>query len=227
MTELSPDIHVVVIDVEESMHGHQEYSHVGYLKIMVLRTAIQYALLQNNIEMFAFECDAVFFKNPIPVMEFNSGMYDVLFTSNYKNPKAVNGGFIYMFPTTATKETFKQLNRQMQALYKQIKTYPSDRRMPTSHNDQEYLSKLVREKCANLKSAVFPFETFPDGNWYELTKEERWKTDPVIIHNNWIRGNQEKIDRLKKWGHWFLKSDKSCNIDNIKRFISNTLHRTI
>lgn len=217
MKELSPDIHVVVIDVEESMKGHQEYSHVGYVKIMALRTLIQNSLLQNNIEVYSFECDSVFMKNPLPILRANSGMYDIVFISNYQRPKAINGGFIYMFPTLATKDAFTELNRKMQELYKEIRNEPSDKKVPTYENDQVYLSNLRNENYAGLKSTVIPFNIFPDGKWYDIPEEERKQTDPVLIHNNWIIGNQAKMDRLKKWGHWFLTENKSCDMENIKR----------
>lgn len=218
MKELSPNINAVVLDIDRSMKGHQSFSHVGYLKIMALRTSIQSALLQNKIEIYSFECDSVFFQNPIPVLRNYSGIYDIIFISNYQLKNTINGGFLYLFPTLPTIQTFKELNRMMQALYQKIKDIPSQKFVKDSENDQTYLSKLNNERYAGLKSVTIRFRFFPDGKWYDISEGERRQTNPILIHNNWIVGNQAKINRSKMWGHWFLKKDRTCNLNYIKRF---------
>ncbi|XP_052057690.1 uncharacterized protein LOC127698327 [Mytilus californianus] len=216
---LSPHITVVVLNVDKSMNEHQVYSHVGYVKIMILRTQIQLALLQNDIELYSFECDSVFLANPLPTLRGHSEKHDIVFISNYKSPKAINGGFLYLFPTPATKATFEQLNRMMLKLSEKIKFEPSNKTIPTYENDQVYLSKLVLEKYAGLKSIILPFSVFPDGKWYEISEQNRKLTKPYLIHNNWIMGNKAKEERARKWGHWFLKEDGACDVDAVKKII--------
>ena len=37
-------------------------------------------------------------------------------------------------------------------------------------------------------------------------------SDPVVILNNWVRGNDVKVARAKSWHHWFLSdSEHECN----------------
>ncbi|CAC5393657.1 unnamed protein product [Mytilus coruscus] len=222
--KLSPDVTVVALNVDQSMNGHQEYSHVGYLKIMVLRTQIQLALLQNDIEVYSFECDSVFLANPLHRLRAHSGEHDIVFISNYQRPKAINGGFLYLFPTPATKATFEQLNRMMFKLYSKIRNQPSDKFVPTFENDQVYLSNLVLEKYAGLKSTILPFSIFPDGKWYDISEEERKLTFPYLIHNNWIKGNKAKEGRAKMWRHWFLKDDGSCDFDLAKEVTKKIIY---
>eukprot|EP00563_Minutocellus_polymorphus_P018407 CAMPEP_0197724438 /NCGR_PEP_ID=MMETSP1434-20131217/6362_1 /TAXON_ID=265543 /ORGANISM="Minutocellus polymorphus, Strain CCMP3303" /LENGTH=68 /DNA_ID=CAMNT_0043309799 /DNA_START=13 /DNA_END=219 /DNA_ORIENTATION=+ len=31
----------------------------------------------------------------------------------------------------------------------------------------------------------------------------------MVIQNNWICGNDKKIERAKEWGHWFLSDDEN------------------
>ncbi|VDI28553.1 uncharacterized protein [Mytilus edulis] len=222
--KISPDVTVVALDVDQSMNGHQEYSHVGYLKIMVLRTQIQLALLHNDIEVYSFECDSVFFANPLPKLRAHSGEHDIVFISNYQRPKSINGGFLYLFPTPAAKATFEQLNRMMLKLFSNIRNQPSDKLIPTHENDQVYLSTLVAEKYAGLKSTILPFSIFSDGKWYDISEEDRKLTYPFLIHNNWIKGNIAKEGRAKKWKHWFLKDDGSCDFDWAKEVTKTIIY---
>ena len=216
---LSPDISAVVIDIDQSMNGNQEYSHVGYVKLMILRTQMQLALVERNIEMYAFECDSVFLKNPIPLLHEQGNNVDIVFISNYKRPKAVNGGFLYLFPHNATKATFAQLNKMMLHLAYKIKDMERNKSVPTSENDQVYLSKLHSQHYAGLRSKTMPFSEFADGKWYEITEAERKLTDPYLIHNNWIIGIDKKETRAKQWGHWFLKEDGTCDFDQVKKVV--------
>ena len=37
-------------------------------------------------------------------------------------------------------------------------------------------------------------------------------SDPVVILNNWVRGNDVKVARAKSWHNWFLSdSEHKCN----------------
>jgi hypothetical protein len=70
LQQLSPDLNIAVIPIGESLQSDQDFSPVGYIRIMIRRIQLMSALLQNGIEALLFECDFLWIKNPLDV--FNS-----------------------------------------------------------------------------------------------------------------------------------------------------------
>jgi hypothetical protein len=62
---------------------------------------------------------------------------------------------------------------------------------------------------------------FSDGKWYKFTEKERTQYTPLIINNNWIAGNKKKKERAEKWGHWFLRDNKTCDYSQIKKIVKS------
>lgn len=62
---------------------------------------------------------------------------------------------------------------------------------------------------------------FADGKWYSLSQKVKDKSNPYLINFNWIIGNSNKIARAKKWGHWFIKEDNSCDAEQVSKIVDN------
>ena len=45
---------------------------------------------------------------------------------------------------------------------------------------------------------VLPLEEYADGKWYNMNEEERKKSHPLIVNNNWVMGMYE---------FWFVLSE--------------------
>lgn len=218
LNKLWPNVKVVAIRSETSSSGDQVYSHAGYVRLMIRRTQILLALLQNNIEIFLFEVDCLWVRNPVPVLSKNVN-YDILVNPVSNRPRIIAGGFIYMFPTQPTKLLWNELNNKLLQLEKKIKSLPPGRPISEGENDQIYLSGLVAKKFGGVKPKVLPLEEYADGKWYSWTKEKRKSSNPYVINNNWALGNKNKISRAKEWGHWFIKEDNSCDNEQVKKII--------
>jgi hypothetical protein len=50
-------LNIAVIPIGESLQTDQDFSQVGYIRIMIRRIQIMSALLQNGIEALLFECE--------------------------------------------------------------------------------------------------------------------------------------------------------------------------
>ena len=79
----SPDLNIAVIPIGESLQSDQDFSQVGYIRIMIRRIQIMSALLQNGIEALLFECDFLWIKNPLDVFNSDRSNYDMVFIANY------------------------------------------------------------------------------------------------------------------------------------------------
>ncbi|XP_045184533.2 uncharacterized protein LOC123542656 [Mercenaria mercenaria] len=217
LTQDWPAINVFVSDIG-TPKGNQEYSHVGYIKILIRRTEIILSLLLNNIDVLLFEFDYTWFANPL--VEFQA-MTDV---DMLVNPVSVtegifNGGLVYLFATERTQSLWRQLNGMMVELGDRVKNEPDDRFIPETENDQQYLSRLVNQRFGDIRIKVLPLDKYSDGMWYKLTASERNKTHPILISNNWIIGNKNKIARAKEWRHWFVKENGSCDNELVRKTV--------
>ncbi|XP_014782944.1 uncharacterized protein LOC106878281, partial [Octopus bimaculoides] len=54
--------------------------------------------------------------------------------------------------------------------------------------------------------------------------QDRKKKHVVIINNNWIVGNANKIKRAKKFGHWFIDDSMKCNMNQVDRVVNRGLY---
>jgi PDZ domain-containing secreted protein len=145
----------------------------------------------------------------------------MLFIGNYYEPNSINGGFVYMFPTNTTRQVLHILVEQMVNPAEHIQGLSNKDEVPEKENDQVYLSKLVREEYAGLKHFVLPYSYFTEGVWYTMTKEKKLTLDPFVIHNDYVSGNDKKINRVKQFGHWFLNNDNTCNYQKVNSILNN------
>jgi hypothetical protein len=74
--------------------------------------------------------------------------------------------------------------------------------MGDSGSEQLMLDKLIREE-PNLTVAWLPPENFASGLYYRDARYSKSIKHPIVILNNFIIGNSAKINRAKKWKHWF------------------------
>ncbi|KAL4223175.1 hypothetical protein ACF0H5_016647 [Mactra antiquata] len=213
-----PEISVVSMDWSTS-HGDQTYSQVGYVKIMVKRTEMLLSMLMADIEIFLFEVDCLWLANPIPEFQKIEG-YDILV-----NPvagtgeKVYAGGFLYLFKTDKAKKLWKKVTEDMIALGEKISSKSDKTAVSEADNDQQYLSRLLNQKYADIKMKLLPLDVYADGQWYKLPEDKRNQSHPIVINNNWVVGNKAKIERAKKWKHWFIHDDLTCDMDLVKKVV--------
>ncbi|XP_045216126.2 uncharacterized protein LOC123566248 [Mercenaria mercenaria] len=209
-------INVFALDIEMPS-GDQIYSRAGYVKIMIRRTQIMYSILQADINLLLFEFDYVWFSNPLP--EFNDmSDVDILFNPvSLTNGNTSNGGLIFIYATDRAKVFWKKLTELMIDLGERIQTQSVHTKVSEHENDQMYYSKLLRERYGNIRTRKLPLARYADGVWYMLKNSERRKTKPIMISNNYIEGNVNKMKRAKSWKHWFLQDNCTCDIDAVRK----------
>ena len=215
-----PAVTAVTLNDLNVLNSDQEYSKAGYVRLMVRRTEIILALLNQGITMLLFEVDCLWFANPVPLFEKQVKGYDMVGSVISDRPGMVAAGFLYMLPTNGMIKLWKKLNNNLQKLGKQIQKLSEDETISESDNDQTYFNRLVKEKYAGIRINVLPFDVFADGRWYKLSEKERNEIKPLIVNNNWVSGNRLKIHRAKKFHHWFWKQNKTeCDAKLVKETV--------
>ncbi|XP_045186447.1 uncharacterized protein LOC123544431 [Mercenaria mercenaria] len=130
-----------------------------------------------------------------------------------------NGGLLYLFATDRTKTLWTKLTEMMWKLEREIKERPDNKTISEGKNDQIFLSTLICERYANVTTELLTLDVYADGKWYSMTDAQREKLHPIVISNNWIIGNNNKINRAKKWNHWFLRPDNTCDMETVKKVV--------
>lgn len=216
LTKDWPEVSVVYMDTGP-INGHQVYSHVGYVKIMIKRTEMLLSILLADIEIFLFEVDCLWLANPVPDLQKITG-FDLL-VNPVSDRDVFAGGFIWLYATNKTKALWKELTEEMEALGSRIEHKSSSDAVSEAENDQNFFSNLVNKRYANVSVKVLPLDVYADGKWYKLPEEKRKQSRPVVINNNWVLGNEAKIVRAKKWKHWFIDEKFRCITDLVKQVV--------
>ncbi|XP_070203953.1 uncharacterized protein [Littorina saxatilis] len=211
LTKLWPDVTVVTLNSSQYA-GSQEYSKAGYVRMMVERTRYILHLLEAGVRLLLFEVDCVWLSDPLPHVLTQQAAGDIVGTY-VSGTSLTAGGFLLLNPTTATVKLWRRLTDMMDSLYRRLEKRENFAAVSEGDNDQQYFSRLIREKFAGIKVVYLTSSLFPDGKWYRLTDEQRSLNQrPLIINNNWVVGNEAKIKRAKTYGHWFWNErEGSCN----------------
>eukprot|EP01084_Bolivina_argentea_P037467 69313_1 len=144
------------------------------------------------------------------------------FTHAPEHTPIVCGGFIAFYPSIETRKIVENLtNWQSDVIDYYSKQYNNNTYMPHAANEQSKLTYLIQNNKL-IKLAFLSNKKYANGKWYD---EQKLRTDDIIwIHNNWIAGNDNKMERAKKWNHWFLNHQNGmCATQNWHNtLISNT-----
>lgn len=69
--------------------------------------------------------------------------------------------------------------------------------MGKKENDQDVLNRRLLDLEISYK--ILPKEIFPCGKiWYNDLAD----ASPYLVHYNWVAGKKNKVQRMKKYGHW-------------------------
>ena len=216
LREKWPKVRTAFWQLDDSLKGGLKYSHAGYVRYMMLRTDMLKELIVNKHEILLFEVDCLWMRNPLPSFLADRKRYDLIGTE-IGTQKEMAGGFIYFQPTKITIEEWEKLTKALEKATEEMKRLPNDKYVSEGINDQVFLQKILKRRGVQYK--MFHGDKYPDGKWYSLSEADRRKTRPYLINNNWVVGNEAKITRAKKWGHWFIKSDNSCDESAIKKVV--------
>ena len=169
--------------------ANMQYGQNVYYSFTQFRTEMILRLLENNINVWSTESDAVWFASPFDEM---NPVIDMYIVNNQPKKPEVSGGMIYL----KASEDVIQLWRKL-LIWQQNNP---------GQEEQTYLTQLVKETSALVQ--WLPSLEYISGLWY-LFKEYRTGNEK-IIQNNWIVGNKAKVERAKSYGHWFLRDNATC-----------------
>lgn len=161
--------------------------------------------LKEGYTVLLSDLDVVFLKNPLPYLIPMLEEKDIIFQYSARgnppslNPspptRKVNTGFYIAKPTPLTIDLF-DISENVD-----LNTLPHDHPCRKDLADQGYIQAKIRQidKYKQLNQGIADPALFPNGSYWFDNHED---IDPYIVHYNYIVQHYEKIEKMKRFGHW-------------------------
>jgi len=185
-------------DAEKFQTGAVDYGADGYIDVVSRRPLVIQRELELGQNVIYSDLDVIWQKNPLPLIDqqlHDTSTSDeethILAQQDYANKCT---GFV-VYKSCSTTINFVNLWGQV------LKENPGFNQHPFN----DLLRKSGRNQIdIKIRAEFLPPKLFTNGNIFfkKLTKEEQMAA--VTVHNNYIKGYDEKIARFKEYGLWLV-----------------------
>lgn len=189
------------------------FGQYEYFIVTLRRLRIQSALIQQGANVFVIEADA---------MWFSPSVYDtirkLLETSDFitandrgleqHGDKLVSAGFLATNSTASSRKFFSMYIDTYERKLLHVTNKSGTIDLP---GEQVYMTHLL-QKASHLKVEWLDPCMFVCGKWYMSSSYRESCPNPLVLQNNWITGVDKKIQRAKRFHHWFLSLTGECLI---------------
>ncbi|XP_045183706.2 uncharacterized protein LOC123542116 [Mercenaria mercenaria] len=170
------------------------------------------AIVHAGINVLLLDVESVWFANPLPSFKADEGS-DMLV--NFAPKSRVNTGFLVLFATEKTKSFWATLYGKLRSLA----NTSSEHSIGLETRFEDMLHSMLSSRFGGVSIRELPIASYSEGMWYMLSPEERKKTRPIVIRNNYMSGFASRIDRAMQWQHWFTLNNGTCYENRIKQMI--------
>jgi len=215
----------------------------GYWKLTAARMQMLNDLISAGIPFLNWEPDAIWLRSPLDDAELAAAAtsVDLAISSDIDEAgsRYLAVGFMFVKPNARTEQLFSKLvstldnnirNLGPHALNDDVGQKVGDAgdvtdviRSPKPLGEQVILEGLLKDGYANATHHALSPCVYASGLWYRPNEDAKRRNCilkhgvPVLINNNWIIGNDAKIERSKAWGHWFIENDGACDADRVAK----------
>ena len=184
-------------------HGTQKFFDITIQKIIIIKDL----LMKYKKTLIYSDTDIVFLKNfEEDIEKFIQGednmwiQDDTQYLDSQKPSDNLCTGFMFFKYNSKTIKLLDETINIMMKYKNNIKKLAVG-----GGADQRALNLSIKKHKPKLK--VLNLKEYPNGYRYFNNKDTIYKTYiPKIVHNNWIKGTQNKINRFKKNNLWFVNS---------------------
>lgn len=131
------------------------------------------------------------------------GVDMLLYCDRPGRKSGVGGGFVLSLGGTAAPAAwFREVHERH--------TAPAN--VEKGLNDQHHMEDMVKRRWGGVRWRVLDCHEYSSGRWYmENEPGTPLPPDMALLQNNWLAGAAEKIERARRYGHWFLADDgRTC-----------------
>lgn len=223
ITAKYPLLTVVFLSIFKDINTKHRFCSAGFMRVGYYRTRVVNWIIQENIQVFLFELDAMWKSNPIPFVT-SKREYDLTIIPTYEKSFELAIGFYYARNTTRLKQFWIELDRRLDALMTMFSCLDNEELVRFKDSDQEVLKELIIEHYSNVIVYFLPLNRFLDGKWYLNPNEDQLKY-AYILNFNFVVGIDEKIQRAKIFGHWFVADDNVTCISHMNKTTPKNLRK--
>ena len=156
------------------------YGTKQFYKMMSARPSYILKYLEKGFNTLFTDIDSVWLKDPF--QSFN-GDFDIWMQMDGET--FCTG----LMAIKSTKDSIKLMNTWKESLDKKLV------------NDQFEFNDIYKK--ANIKIKSLNTNLFPSGNLYFKKFNDSERKNVTIVHNNYIKGHKEKLQRFLKFNLWF------------------------
>ena len=179
------------------------YGNYAYYDYMLFRTNIISRLLQNHINVWLIESDAVWLRDPSSVVLNQKA--DIITMSDAMPPKKLlRVDFQFLRSTDKTIRAWKRLVLKFSKI---MLAESGNTKMGDRGSEQLLFDSIIKDNSLDLDVLWLDPLLFLPGLYYKSNKKY---PNAIVILNNWIIGNRAKIERAKKYKQWFLDVNGQC-----------------
>ena len=159
---------------------------------------IKYLLETYQKPVLYIDTDIVFLKDPTQDINafITNNEYDVVFQSDSQNFEPTFGNVCAGFMLFMYNDKSLELLNKTLDIMNSYTNYAG--------GDQTVINN-VKNQFDDLRMGLFENYEYPNGARYFKNLDTVYQDrTPIIVHNNWIKGLDEKIQRFKEHGLWFI-----------------------
>ncbi|KAL3927421.1 MAG: hypothetical protein SGBAC_013093 [Bacillariaceae sp.] len=225
--ELFGDEHVVgVPPFAPSLSGKQaKFNSPAFAKITSVRPQVLHAFLEQGFTIFYNDVDVVWRKNIFEVFDPSDEGGDkknvdmvAMVDSHPVEEAFICSCYLYLKPTSPMKKFllhWQSLLDNTTTKKPKKKKYKNDQE--AIYDAYQDITKTKDGTKSSLQTTLYASdnEYFPSGAVYDVWPSEK-QSNAYLVHNNFIRGHNFKINRFLKWKLWNPSSkmeemDLECN----------------
>ena len=179
------------------------YGTYEYFRLTEERLRVQNNLIQQGVNVFVIESDAVWNSKEIIDVIHSRLQSNIIVTADDGNGQ-ISAGFIGIRSTNDTRSFFQ---KSLDSYSATLANYKGR----SGHIGHVKEQKTITQTLNALHITIHRLThcESANGQWYGRKPDPKCPL-PMVIQNNWIVGNANKIKRSKKWGHWYLNDEGLC-----------------
>lgn len=179
-----------------------DYSTVEFRKIVINKLKILDKLLKKyKKSILHIDTDVVVLSNQLDsdIKKLCNKKFDMIFQSDHTQFEQTSNKCTGFMLLNYTKNTLLCLKKSIKLMKKNINNTKEH------WGDQKTMNYIINTNSKKYKTYMFNSKSYPNGYRYFNNLDTIYKYyKPIIVHNNYIKGLQNKIIRFKKHNLWFL-----------------------
>ena len=194
----SPTVPVIVQAAAPYEKQAADYGSVEFQETMTYRTEFLMDVLEAGYHFMTADMDAIWLSDPFAHVDLSADLSG----QTHKKVK-LSGGLVIVRATDAGKSFWREVIKCQRNNAVFLSTHAKGTYEPSMYTEQYCINQLylTQPPPPAFTRTLLDKWLFPDGLlFFDEQQPQHAGVVPVIVHNNWIKGADEKLKRMRTWG---------------------------